>query len=131
MRYTPEPMGRARLRIKSKVWLEADGRMIFSDGRLQLLEAIEEVGSLRRAAQRVGISYRAAWGLLKVTERALGLLLLQVAIGGPGGGGATLTPPARDLVRRFRRLKQGVNRAADRAFVRQFRGALIRGDRRG
>lgn len=113
-------MARPRLRVKSKIWLEANGRMIFSDGRLELLEAVDELGSLSRAARRLGMSYRAAWGLLKVTERALGAPLLDVRIGGPAGGGARLTVPARGLVRRFRRLKQQVNRAADRAFARQF-----------
>jgi molybdate transport repressor ModE-like protein len=39
---------------------------------------------------------------------------------GSAGGGAELTPEARDLVRRFRRVKQQVNRAADRAFGRNF-----------
>ena len=113
-------MARLRLRVKSKVWLEANGRMIFSDGRLELLEAVDELGSLSRAARRLGMSYRAAWGLLKVTERALGAPLLDVTIGGRAGGGARLTVPARELVRRFRRVKRQVNRAADRAFARQF-----------
>ena len=116
---TPD-MARTRLRIKSKVWLEANGRMIFSDGRLQLLEAVDQLGSLARAARRLGMSYRAAWGLLKVTERALGTPLLRVRIGGRAGGGAALTPKAHELVRRFRRVKQRVNRAADQAFSRQF-----------
>lgn len=113
-------MARTRLRIKSKVWLEANGRMIFSDGRLQLLEAVDELGSLARAARRLGMSYRAAWGLLKVTEGALGAPLLRVTIGGRAGGGAALTREARELVGRFGRVKRQVNRAADRAFTRQF-----------
>jgi molybdate transport system regulatory protein len=113
-------MARPRLRIKSKIWLEADGRMIFSDGRLALLEAVDELGSLSLAARRLGMSYRAAWGLLKVTERALGAPLLDVTIGGRAGGGARLTVPARELVRRFRLVKRTVNRAADRAFARRF-----------
>ena len=109
-----------RLRIKSKIWVEAGGRMIFSDGRLALLEAVDELGSLRRAAQRLGMSYRAAWGLLKVTEEALGYPVLDVRIGGARGGGATLTPGGAALVRRFRRVKREVNRTADRAFARTF-----------
>ncbi len=113
-------MARPRLRVKSKVWLEANGRMIFSDGRLELLEAVDELGSLSRAARRLGMSYRAAWGLLKVTEQALGAPLLEVTIGGRAGGGARLTTEACELVRRFRRVKRQVNRAADRAFARQF-----------
>ena len=113
-------MARPPLRVKSKIWLESDGRMIFSDGRLQLLEAVEELGSLRQAARRLSMSYRAAWGLLKVTERALGTPLLRVRIGGTRGGGATLTPAAELLVRRFRRVKARVNRAADTTFAAQF-----------
>jgi molybdate transport system regulatory protein len=113
-------MARRALRVKSKIWLESDGRMIFSDGRLQLLEAVEELGSLRQAARRLNMSYRAAWGLLKVTERALGTPLLRVRIGGTRGGGATLTPAAELLVRRFRRVKARVNRAADTTFAAQF-----------
>ena len=113
-------MARPRLRVKSKIWLEADGRMIFSDGRLELLEAVDELGSLSGAARRLGMSYRAAWGLLKVTERVLGAPLLDVTIGGRAGGGARLTVRARELVRRFRRVKGTVNRAADRAFAREF-----------
>ncbi|HLF50207.1 MAG TPA: LysR family transcriptional regulator [Methylomirabilota bacterium] len=109
-----------RLRIKSKIWVEAGGRMIFSDGRLGLLEAVDELGSLRRAAQRLGMSYRAAWGLLKVTEKALGYPVLDVRIGGARGGGATLTPAGVALVGRFRRVKRQVNRTADRAFARAF-----------
>jgi molybdate transport system regulatory protein len=117
-----------RLRVKSKIWVEANGRLIFSDGRLALLEAVAELGSLRRAARRLGMSYRAAWGLLKVTEKALGARLLDVTIGGAGGGGAALTPAAGELVGRYRKVKTRVNRTADRAFARVF-GASFLGKR--
>lgn len=117
-----------RLRVKSKIWVEANGRLIFSDGRLALLEAVDELGSLRRAARRLGMSYRAAWGLLKVTERTLGVKLLDVTIGGAGGGGASLTSAAGELVARYRRVKVEVNRTADRAFARAF-GASFLGQR--
>lgn len=110
-------MRRPRLRIRSKIWLEADGRLIFSDGRLRILRGVERLGSLRRAAQALGMSYRAAWGLLKVTEQALGVRLLEVTIGGRHGGGARLTPAARALVERFERVKRTVDGTADRAFL--------------
>jgi molybdate transport system regulatory protein len=113
--------------VKSKIWVEADGRLIFSDGRLRLLEAVDALGSLRQAAGRLGMSYRAAWGLLKVTEATLGVKLLEVTIGGARGGGAVLTPAARELVRRYRRVKAQVNRRADRAFARAFGPSFLRG----
>ena len=118
-------MGRP-LKIKSKIWIEAGGRLVFSDGRLALLEAVEEQGSLSQAARRLNMSYRAAWGLLKVTEATLGVKLLDVAIGGVNGGGATLTPEAKELVRRFRRVKTRVNRVADRTFARAFGASFLR-----
>lgn len=110
-----------RLRIKSKIWIEADGRLIFSDGRLALLEAVERLGSLSKAARHLEMSYRAAWGMLRLSEQKLGVKLLAVQIGGPGGGGARLTPAARKLIRRFRRVKARVNREADAEFARRFR----------
>ena len=113
-----------RLRVKSKIWIEARDRLIFSDGRLALLDAVAQLGSLRKAAQQLGMSYRAAWGLLKVTEEALGVKLLDVTIGGTRGGGAALTPVARDLVRRYRKVKAEVNRTADRVFAHTFRNFL-------
>jgi molybdate transport system regulatory protein len=115
-----------RLKVKSKIWVEVGGRLIFSDGRLALLEAVAELRSLRRAAQRLGMSYRAAWGLIKVTENALGIKLLDVTIGGVHGGGATLTPLARDLVRRYRKVKAEVDQTADRAFARTFGASFLR-----
>lgn len=115
-----------RLAIRSKVWIEAKGRLIFSDGRLALLEAVEQFGSLSQAARRLKMSYRAAWGLLRVTEATLGVKLLDVSIGGVHGGGARLTPTARELVRRYRKVKAQVDRTADRAFARTFGGSFLR-----
>ena len=37
---------------------------------LSLLRAIEETGSIARAAQAVGLSYRYAWGLLREAAAA-------------------------------------------------------------
>lgn len=85
------PRGRRRAQkfaVRSQVWLEVDGRRVFSVGRMQLLEAIQSEGSIQKAAESLGMSYRAAWGKLKVTEEAMGISLLDRSIGGSKGGGA-------------------------------------------
>lgn len=111
-----------RMRVRSKVWIEAGGRLIFSDGRMALLDAIERLGSINKAARSLGMSYRGAWGKLRATEAHLGVRLLRRRIGGRGGGGATLTDEAREIMGKFRRIKRAVNRRADLSFARAFEG---------
>lgn len=78
-------------------------------GRLLLLEAIRDEGSLKKAAERLGMSYRAAWGKLKSTEEALAQPLLEKA---SGSRGFTLTPFATNLVTQFRTLYNEVEQKA-------------------
>lgn len=69
-----------------------------------ILRAVAEHGSLRKATQALGVSYRYAWGLVKRVEEELGTPLLVRKVGGAYGGGAALTPAAEDLLRRHRLL---------------------------
>lgn len=128
------PRGRRRaqkLAVRSQVWLEVDGRRIFSVGRMQLLEAIQSEGSIQKAAESLGMSYRAAWGKLKVTEEAMGISLLDRSIGGSKGGGAQLTEEAHDLMARYRSCCKAVNTAADRSFEKAFTAETTRASARG
>ena len=60
------------MKVKFKIWIEQDGNVAFAEGRRMLLEAVERLGSLNAAAKELGMSYRAAWGKIKATEKALG-----------------------------------------------------------
>lgn len=82
------------------MWLETkkDG-MLLGLGRIQLLELVEELGSLNKAAAAMGMSYRAAWGRMKQTETVLGSPLVERS--GPKKG-FELTPLGHDIVRMFR-----------------------------
>ncbi len=97
------------MKVRFKIWLEENGGVAFAEGRRLLLEAVDRVGSLNAAAKELGMSYRAAWGKIKATEKALGMKLLEVTTGGKGGGGATLTPEAKELLSKY---KKYVNRIA-------------------
>lgn len=84
-----------------KMWLEQDGNLALSDYRVRLLHAIAETGSLAAAAERMGLSYRRAWGKVREIEQNLGAPLVDSAAGGAGGGGSKLTPAGEELVRRY------------------------------
>jgi molybdate transport system regulatory protein len=111
----------ARMEPKLKVWVVFGSRVKFGDGRAQLLELVDELGSLRRAVARVGMSYRAAWGYFRELERASGLKLLARAPGAGPRGGTHLTAEGRALVVRFRRFQASLDMSTRRGFARTFR----------
>jgi len=51
------------MEIKSKLWIEIDGKPVFGRGRSFLLEAINSHGSINQAAKEINISYRKAWDI--------------------------------------------------------------------
>src|SRR3990172_11267928 len=108
------------MKAKFKIWLEEKGGVAFAEGRRMLLEAVDRLGSLNAAAKELGMSYRAAWGKIKATEKALGIKLLKVTTGGKGGGGATLTPEAKELVRKYKKYIDRMYFLTEKEFERFF-----------
>ncbi len=76
-------------------------------GKIDLLEAIAETGSIRAAGSRFKMSYRRAWGLVAELNGIFRTPLVVAETGGRGGGGASLTPLGHKVVERFRRMEEG------------------------
>ena len=91
------------MEIKYRIWVEEDGKVLFGKGRENLLEAIEECQSLNKAAKKLNMSYRAAWGRLKASEERLGVKLV---VNSPDHKGMTLTDEARYLLKEFNILER-------------------------
>jgi len=104
------------MEIKSKVWLEVDGKPVFGEGRRSLLEAIDRHGSISQAAKEITISYRKAWGYIKAMEERLGFELVQRQAGGKNGGGAALTEEARKFLKRYKKIEDGIKELIDERF---------------
>jgi molybdate transport system regulatory protein len=96
--------------VRMHLWLESGESVYFGMGRVMLLDMIEEHGSLRKAAEVMGMSYRAAWGKLKATEEILGLVLVESS--GTRRGGCRLTPEGRRIRAKFRAWFSAVERVA-------------------
>ncbi len=71
-------------------------------GKVDLLEAIAETGSISAAARTMGMSYRRAWLLVDTMNRCFHGDLVTKATGGRGGGGTKVTPMGMDVLRRYR-----------------------------
>ena len=85
-------------------------------GKVELLETIEQTGSLRQAAQTLGMSYRRAWLLLDALNRSFTEPAAIASVGGQGGGGARLTAFGNELVKRYRAAAKNIEALARTEF---------------
>jgi molybdate transport system regulatory protein len=70
-----------------------------------LLQALQETGSINKAARTAGLSYKGAWLLLETACNLAHEALLETATGGAGGGGTRLTPAALGLLEAWQGLQ--------------------------
>lgn len=88
-------------KIKSRIWIEADGNILLGEGRVSLIKAIDATGSLSKAAKSLKMSYKKAWSLIDVVNKRAEQPVIIMNTGGKGGGGATLTPYGKSLISAF------------------------------
>lgn len=88
-------------KIKSRIWIESEDKVLLGEGRVRLLKAIAETGSLSKAAKSINISYKKAWELLDSVNKSAKKPVTINSIGGKGGGGAELTEYGESLIKAF------------------------------
>ncbi|WP_144141838.1 LysR family transcriptional regulator [Paraburkholderia sp. BCC1884] len=80
-------------------------------GKVDLLEAVREHGSISAAARSLDMSYRRAWLLIDELNRSLKSPATQSEQGGQSGGGCTLTPVGETIVRLYRNVEEEAARS--------------------
>jgi len=109
------------MKVRTKVWIDdEDDKVIFGGGRARMLEAIDRLGSMNKAAKEMKMSYRAVWGRIKSTEERMGTKILTTSPGGGKRRGSTLTPTGKRLLERYRLLKGRILEIADQDFEEIF-----------
>jgi molybdate transport system regulatory protein len=93
------------VQVRTKCWLEVDGRFAVGQHGFELLRAIGRHRSLAGAARAVGWSYRHAWDYLRRAEHAFGSPLAVVRAGKGRVRGMELSALGRDVVRLGRGLR--------------------------
>jgi len=91
-------------RVRISIVFESGARI--GPGKAKLLESIRDTGSISAAARDMGMSYKRAWVLLDSINQAFTEPVVKAASGGPGGGGATLTPFGAEVLERYRRIHE-------------------------
>lgn len=88
-------------KIKSRIWIETNDHILLGEGRVRLLKAIAETGSLSKAAKSLSMSYKKAWNLLDTVNKSAEKPVVITSVGGKNGGGAQLTPYGQSLITAF------------------------------
>lgn len=109
-RSAPLAAARPRLRIGFGASLR------LGPGKIDLIEAIAETGSITAAARSMGMSYRRAWVLVDETNRIFETPLVVASAGGQHGGGARVTEFGLDVVAAWRRIEAKTRAAIDAEF---------------
>lgn len=92
----------------------------FGPGVAQLLHRVEELRSLRSAANSMEMAYSKAWTIIKNSEKALGYPLLASTTGGKNGGGAVLTEEGASLLKKYDEFCAEMQAYGDKLFAEKF-----------
>lgn len=96
--------GAPKLEVKGSLWITAGGESLGGHGRMALLRAVVEHGSITQAAKAFGMSYKAAWDAVDAMNRVAGEPLVERRPGGRGGGSTQLTARGKRLLERYAQL---------------------------
>ena len=93
-------------KVKSRIWIETEEGMFLGFGRVKLLKAIEDTGSLSKAAKSLSMSYKKAWEMIDgMNKEAKKPLVIRVS-GGKGGGGTKVTEEGVEAIEMFEKLNK-------------------------
>lgn len=68
------------------------------DKRIDILQRVDHLGSISKAARSAGISYKAAWQAIETLSTLAGEPVVHKVVGGSDGGGAQLTASGKAIL---------------------------------
>ena len=104
-------MPRSRATVQFRVRISRGDDIAIGPGKVDLLEAIADTGSITAAAKKLGMSYRRAWMLVDTMNRCFKTPILEAEAGGRRGGGTRLTSTGREVVRLYRSIERKAAKA--------------------
>jgi molybdate transport system regulatory protein len=92
-------------RVNGSLWLEGNGTRFFGPGPVELLQLIEETGSINQAAKKMGMSYKKAWEIVSRLNEHVGCPMVITVTGGEKGGGSSISEEAKQMVAWYQSLR--------------------------
>jgi len=100
-------------KLLSKQWIvDEDNNIIIGEGRSEILESVVSTGSLNQTAKLLKMSYKAVWGKIKATEKAMKARVVDT----DRKLGSHLTKEGKELLMKYNQLKKECVAEDDRIF---------------
>ncbi len=101
------------LKLKSSQWIvDEHDNIIIGKGRMEILENIENTGSINQAAKIMKMSYKAVWSKIKSTEKHLNTRIVYT----DKKNGTCLSKEGKELLEKYKLLKKKCMTADDKIF---------------
>lgn len=91
--------------LKFRIRIHKGDDIAVGPGKVALLEAIIDSGSITAAAKQLGMSYRRAWLLVDAMNRSFRAPVVETAKGGRAGGSTVVTALGEEVIRRYRAIE--------------------------
>jgi len=102
-----------KLIVKSRFWVETEKGPLLGFGRIELLQKIDEYGSINKAAGAMNMSYKQAWELVESMNSKADRPFVMKQTGGKGGGGAYVTEEGKKAIAMFTQLEEAFHQFMD------------------
>ena len=105
--------GKKNLSLTGELWFNRAEHKFLGGSRIDLLEKIDQLGSITKAAKAVGISYKTAWDAVNTNNNLSEKALVERLTGGKGGGGTTLTAEGKKVITQFNIVQEELRKVLD------------------
>ena len=92
--------------VNGSIWIECNGERFFGPGPVELLELINETGSINQAAKQMEMSYKKAWQIISSLNTETRQPFVVTQAGGNSGGGSIITDEAKAVIRWYTALRE-------------------------
>jgi len=116
-------VGNQQVGLRLRIVLEPG--IAVGPGKADLLQAIEQEGSIAAAGRRLRMSYKRAWSLVEALNGNFGAPVVTTSKGGGERGGAELTALGKQILSLYRRMETQAAEAA-RHELAELRGLIRR-----
>ena len=103
-----------RKEFRVRCWLDVGGEKFFGPGRAELLQHIEDTGSISQAAKAMGMSYKKAWAMVDEMNTKATTPFVIAQKGGQLGGGTELTDAGKKIVKAYGKLIDRINAVVEK-----------------
>jgi molybdate transport system regulatory protein len=102
------------LAIQPRLRVRVGDEIALGPGKVELLELVQQTGSITDAAKKMQMSYMRAWKLIQTMNHCFKAPLILASRGGRSGGGAEITAAGREALLLYQKMERDSLRACER-----------------